>query len=83
MCSHRESIIAASGAFKELRIVFPIGSTLREFEETARTLDRGHVQPEVMVSEVIGLKELPAKIEALRTGTQNLKVHVDPARDAS
>ena len=82
MCSHREPIIAARCAFKELRIVFPVGSTLREFEETARTLDRGHVHPEVMVGEVIGLEELPAKIEALRSGTQNLKVHVEPARDA-
>jgi threonine dehydrogenase-like Zn-dependent dehydrogenase len=82
MCSHREPITAAACAFKELRVLFPIGSTLREFEETARTLDRGHVQPEVMVSEVIGLDELPAKIEALRIGTQNLKVHVEPARDA-
>jgi threonine dehydrogenase-like Zn-dependent dehydrogenase len=66
---------------KEIRLFFVRGYSVDEFVETARTFDAGGVRPELMVSHVIGLDELPATMEAMRNGTaKTLKVHVDPTK---
>ena len=78
MCQQGEPIIAARCTFKEVRLLFPIGYSLDEFVETANAFDSGHVRPELMVSDVISLDDVPATIESLRSGRKCLKVHVDP-----
>lgn len=78
MCTQTEPLLAASYAFKDVSVLFPIAYSLPEFEQTARALDDGHVQPEVMVSDVISLDALPGKLEAMRQGAKTLKVMVDP-----
>ena len=73
------SITPAIGTFKELSLFFPMAYTADEFVETARALESGDVDPELMVGEVIPLDDLPPTMEALRAGGgKHAKVHVDP-----
>lgn len=83
MCAQAEALIPAGGAFKEVRLFFPLAYSLAEFEETARALDAAAFDPQIMVSEVIALEDVPAMIEALRAGRKSLKVQVDPSLKAS
>jgi (R,R)-butanediol dehydrogenase/meso-butanediol dehydrogenase/diacetyl reductase len=78
MCGQAEPVIAAAGAFKDLKLVFPIAYSVDEFVETARAFDAGLVRPDVMVSDVIPLSAVPDAIEALRQGRQSRKIQVDP-----
>jgi (R,R)-butanediol dehydrogenase/meso-butanediol dehydrogenase/diacetyl reductase len=78
MCMRPEGLLPAQCTFKDMRLLFPLGYTVSEFSETARVFDRGHVEPEAMVSDVVSLDALPAMFESLRTGRKSLKVHVDP-----
>lgn len=80
MCQQGESIIPAHCASKEVRLIFSFGYSKQEFIETVRAFDSGHVRPELMVSEVIPLDDLPATIESLRSDRKSLKIHVDPQR---
>ena len=81
MCQHNEPIMAALCTFKEVRMLFPVAYSVAEFVETARAFDAGKLHPDLMVSEVIGLDQLPDTIEAMRAGTlQSLKIHVDPTQ---
>ncbi len=78
MCMRPEALLPAHCAFKDMRLLFPLGYSVAEFAETARVFDRGHVRPEAMVSDVVSLDALPAMLEALRSGHRSLKVQVDP-----
>lgn len=75
-CTHPDPVIPGIATYKQVRMMFSMAYTLAEFEHVARTLDRGHVEPRLMVSETIGLEELPAMIEELREGGSQTKVQV-------
>lgn len=79
MCMQNEPILAARCTFKEVSVLFPLGYTPDEFVETARAFESGRVRPELMVSDVIALEDLPATLESLRAGRKSLKIHVDPS----
>jgi (R,R)-butanediol dehydrogenase/meso-butanediol dehydrogenase/diacetyl reductase len=82
-CQHGEPLVPAYCTRKEIRLFFVRGYSVDEFVETARIFDADKVRPEIMVSHVIALEELPATMEAMRNGTaKTLKVHVDPTRKA-
>jgi threonine dehydrogenase-like Zn-dependent dehydrogenase len=76
-CTSPDPVIPGVATFKQVRMIFSMAYTLAEFEQVARTLDAGHVEPRAMVSETIALDRLPAMIGALRAGGANqTKVHV-------
>lgn len=77
-CTSPDPVIPGIATFKQVRMTFSMGYTLKEFEEVARTLDRGHVEPRAMVSETIALDGLPAMIEHLRAGGDQTKVQITP-----
>jgi L-iditol 2-dehydrogenase len=80
MCNHAEQLVPALCTLKEIRLFFPVGYTVDEFVETMHAFDSGRIDPEIMVSHVIALDELPRIMEAMRSGAmKSLKVHVDPA----
>jgi (R,R)-butanediol dehydrogenase/meso-butanediol dehydrogenase/diacetyl reductase len=79
MCAQHEPLIPAGCTFKEVRLVFPLAYSLAEFEETARALDAAAFDPQLMVSEVVALDDVPATIESLRAGRAALKIQVDPS----
>jgi threonine dehydrogenase-like Zn-dependent dehydrogenase len=62
---------------------FPLGYSAGEFAETARAFESARFRPDIMVSDVIALEELPATLDKLRDGAKSLKVHVDPSLDRS
>jgi threonine dehydrogenase-like Zn-dependent dehydrogenase len=79
LCLQRETIVVAHCGFKGLKICFPFAYSLGEFIETADAFEAGRIRPEIMVSDVIALEDLPATIERMRAGSQSLKVLVDPS----
>jgi threonine dehydrogenase-like Zn-dependent dehydrogenase len=80
MCSYDDPVVPARCTAKEIQLLFPHAYTVDEIAETARAFDSGRIRPDLMVSDVISLEELPGTLEALRSGKRkSLKVHVDPA----
>jgi threonine dehydrogenase-like Zn-dependent dehydrogenase len=71
--------VAARCGFKGLKICFPFAYSLGEFIETVKAFEAGRIRPEIMVSDVIALEDLPATIERMRAGSQSLKVLVNPS----
>ena len=81
MCMQPEPLLPAQCVFKEVRLLFPLGYTTEEFEQTARAFDAESLRPDSMVSDVITLEDLPARLEAMRAGGGGgLKVQVDPGK---
>jgi (R,R)-butanediol dehydrogenase/meso-butanediol dehydrogenase/diacetyl reductase len=78
MCVRPAAIVPARLAFKEARIVFPLGYSAAEFEQTARAFDAGRFSPSAMVSHVLPLARLDDAMQNLRSGAKMLKVHIDP-----
>jgi threonine dehydrogenase-like Zn-dependent dehydrogenase len=81
MCTDADPLVAALCTWKEARLLFPLGYSLADFEETVRAFDAGAVDPATMVSETITLDALPDTIERLRAGAKSLKILVDPHRE--
>jgi threonine dehydrogenase-like Zn-dependent dehydrogenase len=77
-CTSPDSVVPAIATFKQIRLLFSMAYTVAEFEEVARTLDRGHLEPRKMITETVGLAALPATIEGLRTNATQIKVQVEP-----
>ena len=79
MCMHGDSLVPALCTSKEMKLLFPKGYTVAEFERTARAFDAGRVQPEIMVSDTIALEALPQMLNDIHGGTRKShKVQVDP-----
>lgn len=77
-CGDPDPITPAAATWKRVTLKFSMAYDLRDFEHCAGTLDRGRVEPRRMVTETIALDELPARFEALRAGTDAIKIHIDP-----
>jgi (R,R)-butanediol dehydrogenase/meso-butanediol dehydrogenase/diacetyl reductase len=77
-CGEPDPIVPAAVTWKRVTLKFSFGYDLRDFEHSADALDRGHVAPRSMVTETIGLDQLPDRFEALRRGGDAIKIHVDP-----
>jgi (R,R)-butanediol dehydrogenase/meso-butanediol dehydrogenase/diacetyl reductase len=79
MCMSHEQLLPAACSMKEIRLLFPLAFSIDEFREAVDVFERNDVRPDVMVSDVIGLDEVPSTLEAIRTGgIKALKVHVEP-----
>ena len=59
---------------KEIRIVFAVFFTMAEFEAAIEALGPGRFRPQALVTARIGLPDVPATFEALRTRTTQCKV---------
>ena len=77
-CMAPDAIVPSLATWKQVTIRFSFAYDLREFERCADTLDRGHVQPRMMITETIPLDALPDCFERIRGGSFQTKVHVDP-----
>jgi (R,R)-butanediol dehydrogenase/meso-butanediol dehydrogenase/diacetyl reductase len=78
MCMQAEPVLPALCAFREVRLMFPIGWSFSEFVETAMAFESGLIRADRMVSDVIALDALPDMLDRLRAGARALKVQVDP-----
>ncbi len=77
-CMGPDPVIPGIASFKQVRLTFAMSWTLEEFQQSVDSLDAGHVEPRTMVTNTIGLDELPAMVETLRGSNAETKVHVDP-----
>jgi threonine dehydrogenase-like Zn-dependent dehydrogenase len=77
-CMLPDPVLPGPTTFKQPVLKFSLAYTLGEFRHVIDTLDAGHLEPREMVSSVIGLEALPAMIDALRQGTNETKVQVNP-----
>lgn len=75
-CTSPDAIIPAVAGYKGIRLSFPVGYSLRDFQYVADTMLAGHVDPKILISSVITLDALPAVFESLRGPNNETKVHV-------
>jgi (R,R)-butanediol dehydrogenase/meso-butanediol dehydrogenase/diacetyl reductase len=75
-CTAPDAIVPAVAGYKGIRLSFPVGYTLKDFEEVADTLLAGHADPKMLISSVISLDALPAVFETLRGPNSETKVHL-------
>jgi len=78
LCAQPDTIIPTMALFKEIVMRFAVIYAPAEFEEAARTLDRGAVEARAMATGTVSLDALPEAFEALRKGSGHCKLMVDP-----
>lgn len=78
MCGSPDPVTPILCSFKELTVVFPLGYSVADFEAAIREFDSGAVSPATMITQIIGLDELPKHLSALRNVSPKGKVLVDP-----
>jgi 2-desacetyl-2-hydroxyethyl bacteriochlorophyllide A dehydrogenase len=74
VCEQPDSFFPFFGLVKELRILFAIAHTKDDFETVVAMLAAGRIDASAMITDVIGLDELPDAFEALRTPSTQCKV---------
>lgn len=75
-----DPVNVAVATFKQPQMMFSLGYTMREFAYCADTMNKGHVDPAMMVTKTIPLGEVPAVISAMQEGRNpEVKIHADPS----
>jgi 2-desacetyl-2-hydroxyethyl bacteriochlorophyllide A dehydrogenase len=77
-CTSPDPILPSLATWKQVRLAFSMGYTLQEFQFCTDILAAGHLEPRLMVTETVGLNALPEAFEALRAGSGQTKLHVNP-----
>jgi (R,R)-butanediol dehydrogenase/meso-butanediol dehydrogenase/diacetyl reductase len=78
-CTAPDAIIPAIAGAKALRLSFPVGYALRDFQYAADMMLAGRADPKKMITKVIGLGDLPETFEMLRSPNTETKVQVSMA----
>jgi (R,R)-butanediol dehydrogenase/meso-butanediol dehydrogenase/diacetyl reductase len=78
-CTAPDAIVPAVAGYKGIRLSFPVGYSLRDFQYVADVMLAGHADPKMLISSVITLDALPAAFENLRGPNMETKVHVSMA----
>ena len=79
-CTAPDPVIPAAATWKQVTREFSFAYDLAEFAHCADVLDRGQVVPRRMISETIGVAELPQTLEDMRASAPKTKVQVDSWR---
>lgn len=77
-CTASDAFVPAMAVWKEINLRFSNTYSLGEFEQVARVLDRGAVEPRQMITQTVSLAELPDVFESLRQRSGQCKVLVNP-----
>jgi threonine dehydrogenase-like Zn-dependent dehydrogenase len=75
-CTAPDQLVPAVAGFKGVSLQFPVGYALKDFRHVADVMDKGHVDPKILVSSVVPLDDLQATFERLRASNNETKVHV-------
>ena len=78
VCMVEDTMTPISAIFKEANIQYVLGYGRPDWRLVLDLLDSGRVDPKPMITDVIGLDELPSTFEALRKPTTQIKVMVRP-----
>jgi 2-desacetyl-2-hydroxyethyl bacteriochlorophyllide A dehydrogenase len=74
VCEQPDSIMPFLGLVKELQIQFAMAYNRDDFETCIAMLGDGRIDVSPMVTDIVGLDDLPGAFEALRTPSQQCKV---------
>jgi (R,R)-butanediol dehydrogenase/meso-butanediol dehydrogenase/diacetyl reductase len=77
-CTAPDPLIPAVGSYKCASIQFAVGYSMKEFVYIADQMDKGHCDPKAIITNDIGLADMPAMFAALRAPNTETKVHVHP-----
>lgn len=76
-CLEPDTIVPTKCMMKEVSIEFVVGYTKAEFEETIAALASGKVNAKPLITDVIGLEEIPAMFNTLRSPGTHAKVLIE------
>ena len=77
-CTAPDALVPAMATYKQLTFKFSYTYTKAEFVHCATVMDRGFVEPRLMISDTVSLDAFPAKLEEMRAGLAVTKLMVDP-----
>jgi (R,R)-butanediol dehydrogenase / meso-butanediol dehydrogenase / diacetyl reductase len=80
VCRGEDQIFPRIALRKELSIQFVLGYTRDEFVMVLDLLGSRRIDPEPLITGIIGLDEVPSVFEALRRPGHHAKVLIDPSR---
>jgi threonine dehydrogenase-like Zn-dependent dehydrogenase len=75
-CTSPDPVIPAIASYKCASIQFSVGYSMKEFLYIADQMDKGHVDPKLIVSNTVSLEQLPDTMTMLRGPNEETKVHV-------
>lgn len=78
LCTRPDTFNSFAMLSKEVRLITSAFFTAHEFAAALDALDRGAVEPRLLVTETIGLAATPTTFESLRRRTHQCKVLIDP-----
>lgn len=78
VCITPDSFHPAAAVLKEADLRFVLAYEKKDFQRTVELLERGSLRPAPMISECIGLADVPAAFEALATPSHQCKLLVTP-----
>src|SRR5579872_4842519 len=76
-CLEPDTIVPMKCLAKEISVEFAIGYTKAEFEETIAALAAGKLNAKPLITDIIGLDEVPAMINTLRSPGTHAKVLIE------
>ena len=79
LCTVPDTINSFAMLSKEVRLVTSAFFTTQEFAAALDALDRGALEPRLLVSQTIALGDTPVVFEQLRKRTHQCKVLIDPS----
>ncbi len=77
VCMEPDQIMPIHWIFKEVSVHFALAYTRADFQETIAALAQGRIDADPMVTDVIGLEQVPATFAALRQPTTQAKVLIE------
>jgi (R,R)-butanediol dehydrogenase/meso-butanediol dehydrogenase/diacetyl reductase len=78
LCTRPDSFVPFEVLSKELRLQTSAFFKRQEYEAALDALDAGAAQPRLLVSDTIGLEQVPVSFEALKSRTHHSKVLIAP-----
>lgn len=82
-CTAPDPIVPALAGLKGVSLQFPIGYSRQDFTYTAQSMRNGHVDPKIMISQVVDLEGFPVMFDRLLGPNTENKVLVAPNAKAS
>ncbi len=80
VCDHPDEIVPLTAFLKELRIQWAVGYDKEDFQFAIDMMEAGRVDATAMITDVVGLDEVPDAFEALRSPSDQCKVLIDLTR---
>ncbi len=78
LCTRPDTLVPFEVLSKEIRLQTSAFFKRQEYEAALDALDAGAAQPRLLVSDTIGLEQVPASFEALKSRTHHCKVLIAP-----